>query len=71
MYGKLKSMKKPSLRVTKWLGDIPAEAECTACPTAEKFRARPTSHRPNGEEYRRQLRQAFDQHLKTVHERED
>ena len=25
------AMKKPTLRVTKWLGDIPIEANCTAC----------------------------------------
>jgi len=65
-------MKKPSsLRVTKWLGDIPVEAECTACAAAEKFRVIPTSHRPNREEYSRQLQRAFDHHLKTVHARED
>jgi hypothetical protein len=31
-------MKKPTLRVTRWLGDIPAEAYCTACPRIS-FRA--------------------------------
>ena len=61
-----KTMKKPFLRVTKWLGDIPVEAECTHCPAA-KFRAASSSHRPNGEEYRKQLQSAFDHHLKTVH----
>jgi hypothetical protein len=60
-------MKKPTLRVTKWLGDIPVEAECTACPGAEKFRATSTSHRPNREQYSQQLQRAFDQHFKTVH----
>ena len=25
-------MKKPTIRVTKWLGDIPVEANCSACP---------------------------------------
>jgi len=38
-------MKKPTLRVTKWLGDIPVEAYCTACPTVA-FRAQGSSHRP-------------------------
>ncbi len=70
VYGTLGSMKKPSLHVTKWLGDIPVEAECTACPGANKFRPRSTGHRPNGEEYRRQLQQAFDQHLKAAHTQE-
>lgn len=62
-------MKKPNLRVTKWLGDIPVEAECTACPALLRFRATSTSHRPNGEEYRNQLQRAFDQHFKSVHTR--
>jgi hypothetical protein len=61
-------MKKPSLRVTKWLGDIPVEAECTACPTAEKFRAvSGSSHRPNRDEYAKQLQRAFDFHFQSVH----
>ncbi|HEY3620212.1 MAG TPA: hypothetical protein VGK96_25670 [Candidatus Sulfotelmatobacter sp.] len=62
-------MKKPFLRVTKWLGDIPVEAECTACP-AGKFRATSTSHRPNREEYQKQLERAFDHHLKSAHARD-
>jgi hypothetical protein len=65
-----KTMKKPFLRVTKWLGDIPIEAECTQCPAA-KFRAASSSHRPNGEEYRKQLQSAFDHHVKAVHTPED
>ena len=64
-------MKKPSLRVTKWLGDIPVEAECRSCPTADKFRVTASSHRPNREEYATQLQRAFDHHLKTVHMVED
>jgi hypothetical protein len=64
-------MKKPSLHVTKWLGDIPVEAECTACPSAGKFRATSASHRPNCEEYRKQLERAFDHHLKSAHARDD
>jgi hypothetical protein len=60
-------MKKPFLRVTKWLGNIPVEAECTACPAAGKFRPAPASHRPNREEYAKQLQRAFDNHFKSVH----
>jgi hypothetical protein len=63
-------MKKPRLRVTKWLGDIPVEIECTGCPDWT-FRAMSTSHRPNREEYTKQMRRAFDEHFKAVHERED
>jgi hypothetical protein len=63
-------MKKPSLRVTKWLGDIPVGGECTACPTV-RFERGPISHRPNREEYRHTLQQEFDRHFKNVHLRQD
>ena len=59
-------MKKPFLRVTKWLGDIPVEAECTAC-TEVKFQASSASHRPSREEYQRALQREFEHHVKTVH----
>jgi hypothetical protein len=38
-------MKKPTLRVTKWLGDIPIEANCTACSDLS-FKAKTATHRP-------------------------
>ncbi|MGZ4816105.1 MAG: hypothetical protein ACXVZV_11890 [Terriglobales bacterium] len=60
-------MKKPFLRVTKWLGDIPVEAGCIACGPEPLFRVVPTCHRSNREEYANQLQRAFDQHCKTVH----
>jgi len=59
-------MKKPTLRVTKWLGDIQVEAQCTACP-AVAFKARGSGHRPNREEYQRSLQEQFDEHYKTEH----
>jgi hypothetical protein len=59
-------MKKPTLRVTKWLADIPVEANCTHCPTAS-FKAQRTSHRPNREEYRKSLQAKFDVHYGVVH----
>jgi hypothetical protein len=62
-------MKKPSLRITKWLGDIPIEGECTSCPEIGKFGVRST--RPNKAEHQKQLQQAFDSHFKEVHLRED
>jgi hypothetical protein len=65
--GKLVLMKTPFLRVTKWLGDIPVDAECTACHGEAKFRVTSSSHRPTREEYSRQLQNAFDHHLKTAH----
>lgn len=59
-------MKKPALRVTKWLGDIPVEASCTAGP-AVSFRAQGSGRRPNREEYQKSLQARFDTHCKTVH----
>lgn len=63
---KEQAMKKPTLRVTKWLGDIPVEAHCTHCP-AVSFKARGASHRPNRAEYQKSLETQFDGHCKAVH----
>jgi hypothetical protein len=62
--------KKPTLRGTKWLGTIPIEAECTACPSA-KFKASGGSHRPNQQEYAKSLQQQFEGHLKQAHPEHD
>ena len=62
-------MKKPFLRVTKWLGNIPVEAECTAC-TGAKFQAHSSGHRPNLAEYQKALQSEFDRHVKAVHSHE-
>ncbi len=59
-------MKKPTLRVTKWLADIPVEAHCTQCPTVS-FKVQAAGHRPNREEYQKSLQAQFDVHCKTVH----
>ena len=59
-------MKKPTVRVIKWLADIPVEATCTFCPSVS-FRAQGATHRPNREEYQRSLQLQFDEHLKLVH----
>jgi hypothetical protein len=59
-------MKKPFIRVTKWLGDIPVEAGCAVCPDV-KFQVRSASHRPSREEYQKALQREFDYHVKTVH----
>jgi hypothetical protein len=56
-------MKKPTLRVTKWLADIPVEAHC---PTVS-FKAQGTSHRPNREEYQKSLQAQFDVHCEAAH----
>jgi len=59
-------MKKPSLRVTQWLGDIPVEGSCALCPDV-KLRAASSHHRPNKAEYQEQLQRAFDRHVKDIH----
>jgi hypothetical protein len=58
--------KKPVVRVTKWLGDIPVEAQCTWCPEA-LFRAQGSGHRPNREEYQASLQAQFDEHCRVAH----
>jgi len=52
---------KPTLGVTKWLADIPVEANCTQSPMVS-FKAQGTGHRPNGEEYQKSLQAKFDAH---------
>jgi hypothetical protein len=59
-------LKKPTLRVTKWLKEIPVEATCSFCAGAS-FRAESRSHRPNREEYQRSLQAQFDEHCRLVH----
>jgi len=56
----------PTVRVTKWLSDIPVEAVCTFCPNVS-FRAQGSTHRPNREEYRRSLQSQFDEHFTSAH----
>ena len=59
-------MKKPTIRVTKWLADIPVEAVCTICASVI-FRAKGSGHRPVREEYQKSLQEQFDEHLKIAH----
>jgi hypothetical protein len=59
-------VKKPFIRVTKWLGDIPVEASCTAC-AAVHFRTESKSHRPQREEYQKSLQAQFEAHCKSTH----
>lgn len=59
-------MKKPTVRVTKWLQDIPVEATCSLC-TNVSFRAAAQRHKPNREEYQRSLQAQFDEHVKLAH----
>ena len=50
------AMRRPTIRVTKWLTDIPIEATCSAC-AGVTFRAKGSGHHPNREEYQRSLPQ--------------
>lgn len=59
-------MKKPVIRVTKWLGEIPVEGHCSACPTV-LFRAQGSGHRPTREEYQKSLQGQFDEHCRAEH----
>jgi len=59
-------VKKPTIRVTKWLGDIPVEAGCTVCPGI-LLRAKGSGHRPNREQYQKSLQAQFDEHCKAAH----
>ena len=45
------ALKKPALRVTKWLDDIPIEANCTACSDLS-FKAKTATHRPTAKSAR-------------------
>ena len=62
-------MKKPTLRVTKWLGDIPVEACCALCQET-LFRAASPSPRPEKAEYTKSPQRAFDRHLADCHREE-
>jgi len=63
-------MKKPILRVTKWLADIPVEARCSVCADVS-FRAQGSGHRPNREEYQRSLQAQLDAHCREKHSSEE
>jgi hypothetical protein len=58
-------MKKPTLRVTKWLGNIPVEASCKFC--SASFKAQGSGHRPDLVEYQKSLQAQFDEHCKLAH----
>ena len=64
-----KDMKAPTLRVKKWLGDIPLEAECALCP-GTVFKALGSGHRPNKPEYAASLQRQFEDHVRTTHRRQ-
>jgi len=65
-----KAVKKPVIRVTKWLGDIPVEGQCSFCPSVS-FRAQGATHRPNREEYQKSMQVQFEEHCKAAHSQMD
>ncbi|HSS98638.1 MAG TPA: hypothetical protein VLK33_16505 [Terriglobales bacterium] len=52
-------MKKPSLRVTKWLSMTPAVAECTGCSKEFKVPLASLSRTKDAQEH---LKKQFDEH---------
>jgi hypothetical protein len=68
-FATLKAMKKATLRVTKWLGDIPVEGCCSFCPET-LFHAASSHHRPQKAEYTESLQRAFDRHVADCHREE-
>jgi hypothetical protein len=63
-------MKMPSLKVTKWLGDIPIGGEYTSCPDAQ-FKPSWAYHEPQKAVNEEKMKQAFDRHCREVHMRWD
>jgi hypothetical protein len=63
-------MNKPSLRITKWMGNIPVEGGCTSCADVN-LKVAATTRRPILEEYQTALETAFELHFKQIHMRED
>ena len=64
--GTLGTMKRPTLRVTKWLADIPIEGCCSLCPET-LFHAASPHHRPQKVEYTERLQGEFDRHVADSH----
>jgi hypothetical protein len=58
-------MKKPTIRVTKWLSDIPVEAG-----PGVVLRVKGSGHRPNREEYQKSTQAQVDEHAKAIHAQE-
>lgn len=63
--------KEPRLRVTKWVGSVPVEAECTACRDAifkvEEWDSGEPLQEPDRQHYQDILQFGFDQHCATSH----
>ncbi len=64
-------MKKPSLRITKYLGnEIPVDGVCTACPDIV-FQVSKLPLPPTAEEGKAKLEKLFNEHFAKMHLRED
>jgi hypothetical protein len=63
-------MNKPSLKVTKWLGNIPVEGVCACCADAQ-FRPSWNHRRPDKTACEEKMKREFDRHFREVHTRED
>ena len=65
------STEEPRLRVTKWLGSVPVEAECTACGDAifkvEEWDSGEPLQKPDRQHYHDILQYGFDKHCAAAH----
>jgi hypothetical protein len=59
-------MAAPSLKFTRWLGDIPLSGQCSICLSKARFQVKQTA-KPDKTGCKAQLQQAFDRHLEGAH----
>jgi hypothetical protein len=60
-------VQKPILKLTKWLGDIPIQGECSVCLSLETFATVPAA-RPDRTDCMEQLERAFARHVAEFHQ---
>ena len=59
-------MKKPTIRVTKWLVDIPVGSRSQRV-SWRRLQGKGSSRRPNREDYQKSPHEQFDAHCKAMH----
>jgi hypothetical protein len=66
-YDRLIKVNQPSLKLTKWLGDIPIHGECSFCLSLETFSTVPAA-KPDRADCMEQLERAFARHVGEFHQ---
>ena len=61
-------MKKPELRITERVGDVPTQGTCSACPDTTFHTG---SKITTVKKHEQALKRLFQHHFETVHHRED